>query len=64
MARPPAGIVLSEEVRWSWFVGQEGGGVKVYSRRSIMPPRSRLSRLRVPMELTEGRAGCEVRPAS
>ena len=29
-----------------------------------MPPRCRLSRLRVPMELAEGRAGCEVRPAS
>ncbi len=38
------------ELRWSWFVGQEGGGDKVYSRRSIMPPRCRLSRHRVPME--------------
>ena len=51
-------------LRWSWFLGQDGGGVKVYSRRSIMPPESCLSRPAVPMESAGGRAGCEARAAS
>ena len=51
-------------LRWSWFVGQGGGRVKVYSGRPIMPPESRLARFRVSVEPAERRASGGARSAS
>ena len=37
-ARSSSGETDPLVLRWSWFVGQDGGRDKVYSESSIMPP--------------------------